>query len=441
MLTTRLYIEPSGQRNMLLLDSESGVPDYWSTLYVTNSLRARQLRLGTIEKHLKAIQSLFTWTELRSINLITRISNGKAFSINEIDSLASILKLRADELPKLIAAACKNTNEIDIKTGQTRTIWKKFDAIPRQVSPANLNDKIQYIGKYIEWLSNILSDNHGNGVTREQIRAVGYDFKTYLCTHNALVPKENFGASKSLGNAEIKRILEVVNPLSPENPWEGEATRIRNFAIILVLLDSGLRSGELLNLKITDVIRGKTKQHGLRILQRSGSLNDPRKKQRLPKTVQREVPITDTTFKALNHYITEIKAKTPNAQKTEYIFVSHSNSSQGKPLNSIHSVTEGIREITSIDLTPHVLRHTATWKYCVRMKKEGKKWGDFVELLLLKFGWASEKSTTVRLYARKFIQEELFERQIEHQDEYSREISGILSLLSGGGNNESAPKA
>ena len=68
----------------------------------------------------------------------------------------------------------------------------------------------------------------------------------------------------------------------------------------------------------------------LRIVQRSGSIND-RKKQRLPKTVQREVPISDTAFKALNHYITEVKAKN-QMDKKEYIFVSHSNSSQGKPL-------------------------------------------------------------------------------------------------------------
>lgn len=429
MLVTRLYIEPSGQRNMLLLDSESGVPDYWSTLYVTNSLRARHLRLGTIEKHLQALQSLFMWAELRGINLIDKIASGKAFNINDTDSLTSILKLRADELPKLISSFNTSTSEIHVKTSQARNIWKKFDAIPRQVTPANFNDKIKYIGKYIEWLSNILSDCHSKSITREQIRTVGYEFKTSLGGQKVVVPKDNFGASKSLGNAEIQRILKVVNPLSPENPWDGEATRIRNFTIILVLLDSGMRSGELLNLKITDVIRGKTKQYGLRIVQRSGSINDPRKKQRLPKTVQREVPISDTAFKALNHYITEVKAKTPNGQKTEYIFVSHSNSSQGKPLHSINSITEDIRKVTSIDLTPHVFRHTATWKYCIRMKKEGKEWKDFVELLLLKFGWASEKSPTVRLYARKFIKEDLFERQIKQQDEYVQDVSNILFLL------------
>ncbi|EIM1710730.1 hypothetical protein JFQ88_004639 [Aeromonas dhakensis] len=66
------------------------------------------------------------------------------------------------------------------------------------------------------------------------------------------------------------------------------------------------------------------------------------------------------------------------------------------------------------------------------MKKKGKEWKDFVELLLLQFGWASEKSPTVRLYARKFIKEELFERQIKQQDEYEQEVSNIISLLNEG---------
>ncbi|WP_227656755.1 hypothetical protein [Aeromonas caviae] len=230
-----------------------------------------------------------SWAELRGINLIDKIASGKAFNINDTDSLTSILKLRADELPKLISSFNTSTSEIHVKTSQARNIWKKFDAIPAG-HPANFNDKIKYIGKYIEWLSNILSDCHSKSITREQIRTVGYEFKTSLGGQKVVVPKDNFGASKSLGNAEIQRILKVVNPLSPENPWDGEATRIRNFTIILVLLDSGMRSGELLNLKITDVIRGKTKQYGLRIVQRSGSINDPRKKQRLPRQFNVKFP-------------------------------------------------------------------------------------------------------------------------------------------------------
>ncbi|WP_300493149.1 site-specific integrase [uncultured Methylophaga sp.] len=429
MFETKLYIEPSGQRNMVLLDQETGLPDFWSTLYITNSLRARQLRLGSIEKHLQSIQLLHIWCQLRNIKIIQRISSGESFSINEIDFLNTILKLRADELEKIFTYEKSKLNKEITKVEHPRSLWRILEAAPRQISPTVFNDRIHYIAKYVEWLANILSDKHGNGITREQIRSVGFNFKTHLNSLKIPAPKENFAESKSLKNSEIKRILEIVDPNSSENPWDSEATKVRNLAIILILLDTGIRSGELLNLKITDVLQGKTKHHGLQIVQRSGSLDDPRKRQRLPKSVQREVPLSDTAFRALNVYVTKVRAITPNADQTQYIFVSHSNSTLGQPIKSINSITDSIREITSIDLTPHVLRHTATWKYCVRMKKLGKEWGDFVELLLLKFGWTSEKSRSVRLYARQFVKEELFERQLEYQNEIEKEIRDALEAM------------
>jgi len=50
----------------------------------------------------------------------------------------------------------------------------------------------------------------------------------------------------------LKAILSAVDPLSPENPWNESSIRERNL-LILMLIFFGLRSGEVLQLRINDI--------------------------------------------------------------------------------------------------------------------------------------------------------------------------------------------
>jgi hypothetical protein len=50
-------------------------------------------------------------------------------------------------------------------------------------------------------------------------------------------------------------------------------------------------------------------------------------------------------------------------------------------------------------------------------QKKGLKWDSFVEKLIMKFGWRSPKSPSVRHYAKRFIKEQIFESAIREQDE------------------------
>lgn len=50
-----------------------------------------------------------------------------------------------------------------------------------------------------------------------------------------------------------QRILEVINPKSPENPWKDVRVRVRNQLFIHMLLLLGIRKGEALGIKVEDV--------------------------------------------------------------------------------------------------------------------------------------------------------------------------------------------
>src|SRR5690606_26613236 len=58
---------------------------------------------------------------------------------------------------------------------------------------------------------------------------------------------------KGLTNRERDRLLEVMDPDSTENPFANKAIKLRNYIILLLGLDMGLRRSEMLLIKTSDI--------------------------------------------------------------------------------------------------------------------------------------------------------------------------------------------
>lgn len=426
----REYIEPSGQRNAVIVDTKTGLPEFWPALYVSSKLRASGFALSTKVAQLNAILCFYHWVEIRGVELESRIASGQGFSRNEIDALVSLLRSRISDLPQLNP---RSSNILDIGSAKAKSsdIWKALEEQPRQIGASSYNDRLVYVGNYVEWLCDYLSDQdpHSSQQKRETIQNSGIKLKAALKSMKSVEPNTTFDAPRDIMNKDVRTIIERIKPFNPLNPWQEPSTQIRNYALILVLLDTGLRSGELLSLKPGDIIFGKKKAKGIKVRRRQGSKDDPRKRQPSTKRDEREVPLSDGAFKALDLYVTEVRNRIPKASQTSYLFVSVGNSNVGQPLGSISSITDKIREETGIDLTPHKLRHAATWRYCVAQKKQGRKWDEFVDQLCLKFGWSNPESPSVRHYAKRYRKEEMFEAAINEQDQMSAEIEEAVETV------------
>jgi hypothetical protein len=407
------------------------MPAFWPTLYVSSRLRAKGLAVNSVTSQLAAILCFYHWAEVRGINVESCIASGEGFSRNEIDTLVTLLRSRISDLPELISASSKV-----VKIGSTQPkpsdIWQILEEQPKQITPSTYNDRMVYVGNYVVWLCDYLSDQDGRALPekRESIEKIGTDFRAILKSMKSVEPNTAFDASKSLINKDIRTILEIAKPQSPSNPWVGTPSQIRNFAIICVLLDTGLRTGELLSLKLKDIIMAKQGAKGLRVKRRQGSKDDPRKRQPGTKRSEREVPLSDGAFKALDLYVSSVRNTIEKASQTDYLIISVGNKSSGVPLSSITPITNSIRDRTGINLTPHRLRHTATWRYCVAQKKQGRKWDEFVEQLCLKFGWSSPESPSVRHYARRYLKDEMFELTIREQDKINAEMEAAVAAAS-----------
>jgi len=140
------------------------------------------------------------------------------------------------------------------------------------------------------------------------------------------VPRAEKKVIKALSSNEVNQIIIALG-----NSFEG----IRNKAIILVLVDCGLRLGELLNLKVIDV---NMEQQLLKVDGKTG---------------ERVVRFGSTTAKALKKYM---KARASINGHSDKLWVI----AEGTPLkdSSIEALFIALSKKVGIHINPHLLRHT-----------------------------------------------------------------------------------
>ena len=181
---------------------------------------------------------------------------------------------------------------------------------PRAKKPINSTT----IQKYYRALSSLF-----NFLIREEV--LEYNPLTKI-----KVPRAEKKVIKALSSNEVNQIINCL-PVT----FEGK----RNKAVILVLVDCGLRLGELLNLKVIDV---NMEQQLLKVDGKTG---------------ERVVRFGSTTAKALKKYL-KVRNKINGYSDKLWIIA------EGTPLkdSSIETLFIALSKKIGIHINPHLLRHT-----------------------------------------------------------------------------------
>ncbi|MFC2032116.1 tyrosine-type recombinase/integrase [Chloroflexota bacterium] len=142
----------------------------------------------------------------------------------------------------------------------------------------------------------------------------------------------------TLSDEEIRAILAVFTPMHSSNA--------RNQTIFMLLIDTGLRMGELINLKMDDVHMNE----GLLKVMGKG------KKERI-------VPMGSNAQRALQRYLFRYRPK-PFSTSIDYVFLSV----MGKPLtdNSIKLIFSRLAKRSGVArLHAHLCRHTFATRFLI----------------------------------------------------------------------------
>lgn len=216
----------------------------------------------------------------------------------------------------------------------------------RDIGEPEVRSFIAYLQSKTKWAGTAAGQGDGQGLSAEgiqnRVRALKAFFawlhrEGYIETYH-LQHLRNFKAPRKivevLSEEEIARLLSCANPRSP---WGA-----RDYAIVILMLDSGLRLSELIGLKAAelDIDAGY-----LKVMGKGGK--------------ERIVPFGAATQKALWRYAHHFR---PEPARTDHFFLNL----DGEPMTEagLRSLFKRLGQRSGVTrLHPHLCRHTFATRY------------------------------------------------------------------------------
>ncbi len=403
------FVMQSGERYCLLVGREPGMPPYYPNLYVTTQVRNNSNSVAAMESALSGINVLLSFCDKRQINLTDRFLKREFFSKNELDAIRDYCQ---QSFTKRAAGAHQDAITINSKVRPKPA---------RKVGLANEYMRLTHIAKYVEWLATILQTGEIERKTTLDIARMKKGFESRRPSRKG---RNQVGREKGLTCEQEAVLLDVIQPGSDRNPFEDRSTQIRNQLLIMLLRHLGIRSGELLNIRVSDIDWANNQ---IVIARRADEKSDPRRRQPLVKTLDRRLPMKDTLVQAIHRYVVQVRSKVPGARKQNYyLLVTHkSGPTQGQPM-SRSALIKVIKLISSAapelaGLHAHSLRHTWNNRFSEFMdaRNDPPKPKEEEEQRSYLQGW-KPGSGTAAIYTKRFTREKALEASLELQEGISR---------------------
>lgn len=364
----------SGERYCLVIDRVTELPIYHPNLFITTQLRNKSDSFSTMLSAANNIAILLRFLEDRNINLEERILGRDLFETYELDDLRDFTQQRFSKV-----------------------------ADEGVVSSITHYMRLTTIAQYISWYANHLIKLPST-VEARQIKRV----ETQIKSRRPVKRGRNRDQDRSLDEVQLEALFEIIKVGSEHNPF-GEQVQRRNRLMILILYYLGIRGGELLNLRISDINFAK---HQLKIVRRADEKDDPRIQEPNAKTLERTIPLGELLSKELHEYIAGDRRKVTNAKRNNFLFITHkkgptigqpiSKSSYYKIFNIVKSVAPQLYELTG-----HKLRHTWNRKFSEKMdsmdEPASEEKQDQIRSYIM--GWKQGSGTSTH-YNKRFVQEQ-----------------------------------
>lgn len=347
-----------GERIPVLVVRDTGLPSWYPNLYSIKIIRNKNRSSNTMEAGLRALMGLHSFLDAEDINIDDRLDVGKLLTMQEVSMLTEYLResRRIDKAAKIVNFDRRG---------------KKYRY--KEVSNETFNTRLALIADYIGWRCEIKVDQHlrnGLSAIADKLMGISKSVVQRILSYRVSIRSYNtINEREGLSENAKKDIASVIDPKSGSNPWKSASIKDRNYLIYLMPEKIGIRRGELLNIRISDI---NFKDKTLMVPRRADAIDDPRVNQPKAKTRDRMLPLTDDVIAYIHNYIVFIRSKIKHTQSHDYLFVSHAT---GMPL-SMAAVNKIFRQISYASnqlVSPHVLRHTWNDNFSKKIDSENAK--------------------------------------------------------------------
>lgn len=391
-ISVRRFRGSDGERFAVLVD-EQGMPLYYPTLFTTWALRAKSVAANSITNALNALKALIAWEAQLGINLERDFAQGKSLDENQIRHLSDFLQrsLNGDKRKSIVSIKRK----------------------PKIVSASVHYYRLCVAALYVEFLWHRVAPS-AVGVNRINKMIAMIKANRPLRSNKSDPDRDEIHIS----SAVMKKLEDAVKPGSPNNPAVEYGLQLRNALMFSLLRLTGIRRGELLNLRVEDIDFGA---NTLAVVRRPDAKGDTRKHQPAVKTRPRRFYVDPAVVSQIKEYVLTQRNKLPYAKRHGYLFVTHkSGPAQGHPL-SIAAFQKWMSKLSRVvegaGFHAHALRHH--WNYEFSRMADAKGMSDAKEQQARSYlcGWSPTSGTAVR-YTRRHTKEQAWTLALELQKRY-----------------------
>lgn len=396
----------AARRKLLVQDH---IPVYYPNLYVTFELSGKALE--TTKKYLEHLAVFEDFLAFSSIDLISRLEQRPKSQY-----------LTDSEISRFVSDAGFNKVTLAKKYAGMRLHPTSYESVGK----IHAKQRIEAVRDYLAFLYDKLGDH----LTRDEaLDDVKRRLNRKIKAASPGWKKTRIDNMKGLTSSERSRLLEVMHPESAENPFADEAIKLRNYIILLLGLDMGLRRSEMLLIKFEEDIDLDTGL--LSVVNLRDESIDPRTIAPQFKTHERELYMGDDLREAISQYESKYRYRktdkgSSQARKHPFLLVSHRRN-EGKPM-SIKALDGVFPRVSKVapelaHIHPHILRHDAVYTMLESMREEHKnltpedRTTQVQKTLTFMFGWSTE-SNMPGLYGAKFWKEEADKAMKRRSDKF-----------------------
>lgn len=308
-----------------MLIDENGVPDFWSTLFISVNRRDQTQSSNTSCLH--NINHFKKWEKINNTNIIQKFEESEIPGVRFVESIKRHCGLRSEHIQKELKQISKKNK---VKFGELKiaraSALSQVGTDYQQRRMSDTCDFLVFVGRAI------LSHKKNKTTLLKELEGLA---KTIQVNY----PKSRFNrfgsSDKRLGHAEketFEKFMNIFDPEDDRNPFKNTTLKLRNYILVQLLYWTGARSGEVLSLTM-DSIDYDWESPKVKITRTHDDKYDSRKYQPVTKTRPREIIIPSELRNKIDEYI-KIRNKIPGANKHPYLFVSHKGKSAGEPVTN-----------------------------------------------------------------------------------------------------------
>lgn len=403
----------NGERYPILLNSV-GCPEWHPTLFATVRYRNASKAFNTAYAALSAIRQMYRWARSQEIDLADRFRKRQVLLTHEIESLADFLTRRH-------VAVVPKCQVVAMRRGKLESARMVAPRAAATVSPGFAYSRLSYAAEYLQWFATRLLEDAASEVDKPTSERIAQMAGSLRARRPVAGRKNRLRAKKAQSAEENDALMALAQTDSSDNPFS-TATSRRNLLIVMMLDELGIRVGELLTIKVTDI---DLQAQEVVIPRRHNDPEDPRPIQPVAKTLDRRLALSDELTLIISSYILKERRTYPAARRHPFLLVSTRASRAGKagdPLSQ-QAVWKMISKLSdempdgSKRVHPHLLRHNAVSRMYGHLLAQGASESHMEQLLSWKFGW-EEDSGTARTYIESEVERQAIKAQRDLQKKW-----------------------